>query len=274
MRYGLPSLIEFNTVEEHLRFCGDHGFDFFEINLSFPWFQSDQLKAEELIALKERYGVSYSIHLHDQVNPFDFSPELRSGSVHSVQYALDLAKAIGAKRLTMHLVNGMYASSNGTKVYAYEVCKDRYLEQVRSFIALCSRQIGDSDTIFCIENTSGFLPFQEEAIDLMLKRSCFGLTFDVGHSYRAGARDERFILDRSEHVKHMHLHDVREKGNHYALGAGLLDIAGYVELANRLQSTCVIEVKERSAVLQSLSYLASFSAGQDGDGGSGAVGTF
>ena len=81
MKYGMPSLIEFRTVEEHVRFCAEHGLDFYELNLAFPWFQSDKLDVDELVRLKKQYGIDYTVHFHDEINPFDFAPELRAGAL-------------------------------------------------------------------------------------------------------------------------------------------------------------------------------------------------
>lgn len=110
MKYGMPTLIEFRTVEEHARFCGENGLDFYELNLAFPWFQSDKLVVGELKRIAEKYGIGYTIHLHDEVNPLAFAPEMREGGMRNVSYALDLARAVGAKRLNIHLQNGMYSS--------------------------------------------------------------------------------------------------------------------------------------------------------------------
>ena len=85
MKYGMPSLIEFRTVEEHVRFCAEHGLDFYELNLAFPWFQSDKLDVDELVRLKKQYGIDYTVHFHDEINPFDFAPELRAGALNNVQ---------------------------------------------------------------------------------------------------------------------------------------------------------------------------------------------
>ncbi len=72
MKFGMPSLIEFRTVEEHARFCAQHNLDFYELNLAFPWFQSDKIDPDELLRIKERYGIDYTVHFHDEINPFDF----------------------------------------------------------------------------------------------------------------------------------------------------------------------------------------------------------
>lgn len=255
MKYGIPSLIEYHTAEEHMRFCADNGFDFFEMNLSFPWFQSDTLDIKQLVALRREYKTDYTIHLHDQLNPFDFSPEIREGAMKSIDFALGLAERTGAKRLTLHLQNGMYSSVAGKKLYAYEVCSDRYLANVREMARTVSSRLAGTGTYFCIENTSGFRPYHKKAVDLMLEYSEFGLTFDVGHNYKASEDDESFILERSDRVKHFHIHDVTEKANHVALGTGVLDVARYLNLADTLDCSAVIEVKESSALLQSRDFI-------------------
>ena len=119
MKFGMPSLIEYRSVEEHARFCADNGLDFYELNLAFPWFQSNKIDAAELVRIKERYGIDYTVHFHDEINPFDFAPELRAGALNNVSYVLDLAGFLGAKRINMHLMNGTYSAINEAKIFVF-----------------------------------------------------------------------------------------------------------------------------------------------------------
>ncbi len=255
MTLGIPTLIEFSTVREHLAFARKNGFSFFEMNLSFPWFQSDKLDPDEMVRLSKEYGVGYTLHLHDQLNPFDFSPEIREGAMKSILYALDLAKRVDARRFTLHLQYGMYSSVNGTKIYAYEVKSDEYLSHVEKMAELVSKRLEGSDTFFCIENTKGFLPYHKKAIDLMMKYPNFGLTFDVGHNFKASEDDESFILSYRDKVKHFHIHDVNPKSNHMALGDGVMDIDHYLEMVEMFEEPAVLEVKETTALEKSLKYI-------------------
>ncbi len=255
MIYGIPSLIEYRTAEQHLRFCAENGFPFFEMNLSFPWFQSDKIDTRSLVRLGNEYGVGYTIHLHDQLNPFDFSPEIREGALRSVDYALTLAEKTGAKRITLHLQYGMYSAVSGKKIYAYEVCSDEYLENVDRMASFCSHRLSGSDVFFCIENTKGFTSYHKKAIELMLGYREFGLTFDVGHNFKAPADDEAFILSHRDRIKHFHIHDVTEKSNHVAFGRGILNITSYLELAKSIpDASVVMEVKEAKALLESMRF--------------------
>lgn len=255
MLLGIPSLIEMRTVKEQLEFCKNNNYSFFEMNLSFPWFQSDRINQNLMTELGRDYGIGYTIHLHDQLNPFDFSPEIREAGMKSIEYALSLAETTEAKRITLHLQSGMYSSVAGKKIYAYEVCMDEYLSHVDSMAKLVSSRLSGSDCYFCIENTKGFKPYHIKAIEHMLTFGNFGLTFDVGHNYKASEDDEAFILSHKKAIKHFHIHDVTEKANHVALGTGVLDVVHYMNLVKELDCPAVIEVKESSALKESYTFL-------------------
>ncbi|MBO4393591.1 MAG: sugar phosphate isomerase/epimerase [Spirochaetales bacterium] len=256
MKYGMPTLIELRTVEEHAKICAETGLDFYELNLAFPWFQSDKLDIRELQRIREKYGIEYTIHLHDEVNPLAFAPEMRSGAIRNVSYALELARAIGAKRLNMHLQNGMYSAVGGVKIYACGLCEDEYLLYVKQFVSFVEEKMKDMpDAVFCIENTSGYKSYHKKAIELMLKSPVFGLTFDIGHNYKASEDDESFILSHADRLRHFHIHDVTKTSNHVSLGEGLLDVDRYLDMAESYGCPVVIEVKEKNDLLKSIEYV-------------------
>ena len=255
MIYGVPTLMEYSDAEMLARFCAEQGYGFVEMNMTFPWFQADAVSAETIRGLKKKYGIGFTIHLHDQVNPFEFSPEMRNGCLENIRFAMQLACELDIPRITMHLLPGTYSAVNGKKTYLYAHCKDRYLSYVRSFIDFVEDSLKGSGTVFCIENTSGFLPFQREAIELMLASARFGLTFDIGHSFKAGGTDEPLILAHSSSLRHFHIHDCSLQSNHLAFGAGGLDLVRYLRMAAQYDCSVVAEVKESGALIRSRQYL-------------------
>lgn len=257
MKLGMPSLIEFNNVEQHMRLCSELSLDFFEMNFTFPFFQSDKLEVEELKRLKKVYGKGYSFHLHDLMNPFDFSPEVREAYNKMADYALNLALELEVKRMVMHLPYGFYSSIGGIKYHAYDVFSDEYLDRVVAFRSRCEAKLGNSSDgpMICLENTKGYYEYHKKTIDTLLESKCFGLTFDIGHDYKAGNSDEPIILSHEDRLRHFHIHDVTANGNHYALGDGILDIEKYFRMAQDHNCTAVIEVKESQALKRSLEYL-------------------
>ena len=68
--------------------------------------------------------------------------------------------------------------------------------------------------MICLENTKGYYEYHKKTIDTLLESKCFGLTFDIGHNYKAGGTDETIILsheDRLRHFHHQHLFDEIDK---------------------------------------------------------------
>ena len=255
MIYGVPTLMEYSDIDVLTCFCAEHGFAFVEMNTTFPWFQPDRITTDRIRLLKQKYGVDFTVHLHDQVNPFEFSPDMRQGCLENAVWTMKLARELNLPRLNMHLMPGTYSTINGVKTYLYAFCEDIYLGYVRAFRDLAEKELRGSDTVFCIENTSGFLPFQKKAIELLLESERFGLTFDMGHSFRTGGKDELFLLEHRDRIRHFHIHDCSEKANHLGFGEGQLDLVRYLDMAKELGSTVVAEVKESGALLRSREYL-------------------
>ena len=181
--------------------------------------------------------------------------DMVTAHLENVRFALDLACALDMPRLNMHLLPGTYSSVNGVKSYLYAYCRGRYLDCVRAFRDLVAARLRGRDTVFCLENTSGWLPFQHEAVEILLEAPCFGLTFDVGHDFRIGGRDEAFILSHQDRLRHFHIHDCDGRANHLALGDGRVDVPRFLRLADRLNATALIEVKESGALIRSAEYL-------------------
>lgn len=254
MKLGMPTFIDFNTVEDHLLFGRDNGFEFFELAFYYPWTQSDSLDLNKLSKFKEQYKTDFTLHLGD-IDPFSFSPEIRKAGYDTVYYMLNVVSACGAKILNMHLNPGGYSSIRGAKYYIYDHFKDVYFENVKKFMETFSCELEKRGCIFCIENTKGFQGFQKESIEILLQDKNFGLTFDIGHSYKSGSSDEDFILSHLPSVKHFHIHDVTSEANHIALGQGLLDIDRYLNLASDLEASALIEVKSPDCLIQSAKYL-------------------
>lgn len=254
MEYGIPSLMEFSTVERHAAFCSENGYRFVELNMTYPWFQAEYLTVDLLQSVKKTYGIEFTLHLHDQVNPFELCNDLREASVRMVIQALEVASENGIRRITMHMMPGMYSAVAGVKKYIYEHCLNDYLEYAKRFRDLVSKYIG-KDTILCVENTSGYHTYQKQAVELLLESPSFGLTYDVGHDAKIGWKDAEFVMNHSDRIRHFHIHDRNSGANHLAFGTGMLDLKKYLDLADKLQCTVLAEVKESESLIVTRKYL-------------------
>lgn len=255
MQFGMPTLIETHTLEECAALCRDLGLGFLELNMNLPQYQLPEIDASRFHEIAEKYGISYTIHLDENLNISDFNPYIADGYRRTVVETIALSKELGVSVLNMHMSRGVYFTLPDKKVYLFDEYRKQYLESIADFRQLCERLIADADIKICVENCSGFTEFQKEALGILLQSPVFGLTFDIGHNHGCGNVDEPFIEARKERLYHMHMHDAIEKKNHLALGTGELNIVKYLALAEEHKCRVVLETKTVEGLKQSVNWL-------------------
>lgn len=256
IRYGMPALIELNTVEEHCALCAELGLDFVELNTNFPGQQLHLLDSGALRELGDRLGIFFTIHLNDEIPVADFNPTVAKGYCDAVVEAIEFARQLGVRVLNMHISEGAHYTRPDGIVYFYEAYREDYLRRIADFRDRCEQAIGDSDIRICMENSRAYHGFQKAALDILLESPLFALTLDVGHNYCSGYCDEGWILDRKDRLLHMHLHDAKDgTRDHLPLYSGEVDIDRYLTIARKAGCTCLLEVKTADGLRKSVQKL-------------------
>ena len=257
MLYGMPTLLECETIEANLALCQKLGLGFIELNMNLPQFQAGELRRdiEKYRRITAETGVFFTLHLDENLNFADFNPLVREAYCQTAVEAIRIAKELQMPALNLHMPTGVHFTLPDKKVYLFDAYKAHFMESARRFRDLCEREIGDAPIRICVENTDGYRAFQQEAVEALLESSCFALTWDIGHSHAAGERDEAFLLAHRDRLAHFHLHDARGKSNHLALGAGEVDLPARLRIAKENRCRCVIETKTAAALRQSLGFL-------------------
>lgn len=67
--FGMPTLIEILDLEQSAALCRRLGLKFMEINMSFPQYQPECLDADRLLELKEKYGIYFTVHIDESLDP-------------------------------------------------------------------------------------------------------------------------------------------------------------------------------------------------------------
>lgn len=255
MKFGMPTLVECEGIGECCRVASECGLDFVEINMSFPQYQAENLDISELTSLSERYGISYTIHADEQMNPFDFNARVSECYFEVMRDTIRTARKISARVINLHLMKGVYVTLPGRVILLTDVYFDEYLTRVKKFIEMCEEEIGDSGIKIAIENvdTNPFTDSQLRALEYFFKSPVFALTLDTGHEDCLGYRDTHVFEKYPDKKIHMHLHDSDGKKPHLALGDGKLDILG--KLSDFSGETCLIEVKTVAGLRASVEYL-------------------
>lgn len=256
MRFGMPTLIETNSIEECAALCVDAGLSFIEMNMNLPQYQVQTMDAAHLKAVAGAYGIGYTIHLDENMNVADFNPDVAAAYRNSVVQTIELAKRLEIPVLNMHMIYGVYFTLPDRKVYLFEQYREDYRDNMLRFRDACQQAIGGSGIRVCVENWHGYRPWQLGILDEMLESPAFGLTYDVGHNHCIGGADEPHIFARLSKLHHMHLHDVRDgTRDHQALGTGELDIHKYLKLAKERDCSVVVETKTIEGLKESARWL-------------------
>lgn len=249
MDFGMPTLIELMDTEKSAALCRELGLRFIELNMSFPQYQPEQMDIEKLRAIKERYGIYYTIHIDESLDPCSVNPGIAEVYTKTMLKTIEIAKALAIPTLNLHLLRGIYVTLPERRTYVYAENMDFYLEKLRAFREAVTAAIGESGIRVCVENTDGYdLPFLREALRVLLESPAFALTLDVGHDHAIGGIDLPVILEKKERLRHMHLHDARGTNVHLALGDGEIDKAGFLALARECGCRVVLETKTIEAL--------------------------
>lgn len=256
LKFGMPTLIELDAIESCAALCWESGLQFVEMNMNLPRYQIQNMDEAHLKRIAKEYGIYYTIHLDENMNIADFNPYVRDAYIRTVTETIGLAKALEIPVLNMHMPLGVYFTLPDRKVYLLDEYRDAYLENAKHFRDACTAAVGDSGIKICVENWSGYTPWQIPALDALLESPAFGLTFDVGHNLCKDGADEPVILARKEKLCHMHLHDVKNGSkDHQALGTGQLDIRKYLNLARDCGAAVVVETKTIAGLKASVQWL-------------------
>ncbi|MDO5293893.1 MAG: sugar phosphate isomerase/epimerase family protein [bacterium] len=256
MSFGMPTLIECDSLEDTLELCKELGLDFVELNMNLPQYQVDQLKeVKHLQKLTNRYQSYYTVHLDENLNVSDFNKEVAKAYQNTVLSAIQVAKILAIPILNMHMNHGVHFTLPDRKVQLFQQYEQEYLREMIQFRKMCETAIGTDDIKLCIENTEGFYPYEINAIDMLLESKVFGLTWDIGHSHTAKEVDEPLIRKRQSRLSHFHIHDALEEQNHMILGSGEINVRERLDLARKLECRCVIETKTVEALKKSVDWL-------------------
>lgn len=256
LKFGMPTLIETDSIEECAALCHEAGLSFVEMNMNLPQYQLQTMEASRLKAVGREYGIGYTIHLDENMNIADFNPLVAEAYLRTVLGTIDLAKELEIPVLNMHMPFGVYFTLPDRKVYLFQQYRQQYLDNMLRFRDACHKAIGNSGIRICTENWHGYEPWQIPVLDALLESEAFGLTFDVGHNLCKKGMDEPVILARKEKLYHMHLHDVKDgTKDHQALGTGDLDIGKCLALAEECQLSVVVETKTVAGLKESARWL-------------------
>lgn len=267
MQFGMPTLIENESLIDNVSLCSELGLKFVELNMNLPQYQVENLEdIQYLQDVANKYNIYYTIHLDENLNVCDFNEAVANAYLDTVRRTIQIAKKLHVPLLNMHMNAGVHFTLPDRKIYLFEQYKDTYLQKIINFRDMCEKYIYEDNTpetgkdhiMISIENMGAYFSFQQEAIDLLLESDVFSLTWDIGHSHASGNMEEAFIMVHEDRLKHFHIHDAIKKKNHLALGTGEINLRERLTIADRNNCRCVVETKSIESLKQSMLWLNDY----------------
>ena len=273
LHFGMPTLIELNSLKENVELCKKLKLNFIELNMNIPLFSvlgiedenNFELKKiiEELNFYQKEFRIYFTIHLDENFNFADSNIYIKNAYLKTLKAVIKNSKKINCPIINMHLNKGIYFTLPTEKVFLFEKYKEEFNNSLEEFIKFCNCKISDSNIFISIENTDGWTDFEKKSIEKILMNKNFSLTFDIGHSQAIGNIDQDFILKNKSKLKHFHIHDgtlpnaaTKQFGkNHLQLGTGNINLKEKIYLAKETNSRCVIETKTVESLVESVKWI-------------------
>jgi len=253
MKIGMPTLVEFEDLEQNISFCKSLGLDFIELNMNLPIFTPEKLRSNDIAEISQQYGIEFSIHLPEELDLTSFQPPVRKGHLDRCKEVLFWANEAGIKILNMHFNNGIYFTLPDCKVWINEKFETEFTELLVDSYEELNKLANSLGVLLCIENTGNFhIPFVQRSLDRLNLYDNVFLTWDVGHDAKANFVEEPFFNKRIDRIRHMHLHDYNGKSDHQSLYSGIVPINSRLTFAREHNVSVVIEVKTRKALEESI----------------------
>lgn len=252
MKLGMPTLVEFTSLEENIELCERLGLDFIELNMDLPYCFPERINWNKVNKYK---NIELTVHLSETLEIGDINEEARNKQIKLIkQQILTFKQKANITKYNIHLNKGVYFTLPDQKVYIYEKYKEDYLKSIeKSFSELSEFAVKESVSI-CFENVS----ITENILKAFKKITNYPnlyYTLDIGHDFKNNGEAGKLFMNNLHKIKHMHIHDFDGKNDHCSLGIGEIDIKKYINFCTENNIYAVIEVKREKELKVSVDYI-------------------
>lgn len=250
-KFGMPTLIEKNSIADNVILCKELGLDFVELNMNLPYCMPENNSTDTMIALKNKYDIEFTVHFPEDVDFGCFYEEMRQANIILYKKIATWASEFGAEKINIHLNPGVYFTLPNKKMFVYEKNKSMFVEKFMNSMESIRNISEPLGLKVCIENTK-VKEFAEETFLKLCDMSNIFFTWDVGHDAMSGCRMEKIYLKNPRKVAHMHLHDYNGKSDHQVLFDGNIPLNERIKFAQDNDLTILVETKTTEALEESV----------------------
>lgn len=249
--YGMPTLLELDSLEKNIKFCKALALEFVEINLNFPYCNYSQNNGHTIKQMLDENGIFATMHFPEEINLASFHPKLREANVHIFEDVCKWANTFNCSKITMHLNDGVVVTLPSGKVKLHDIYKTEVLNHLKDSFGKMSMIASRYNMTICVENTT-FDHNTAHIFDEIATINNIGFTWDIGHDAKNGSHAGVYFEKNSNIVKHMHIHDYDGMSDHLSLFDGFSNIESALAFARTHQLLTVLEVKSIKDLTESV----------------------
>ncbi|HCC07800.1 MAG TPA: hypothetical protein DEP72_06560 [Clostridiales bacterium] len=252
--FGMPSLVEFSSIEENVELCSELGLNFVELNMDLPYCLPEANNVDRLNELRSKHNVNFTMHFPEEIDFATFMPTIRRANITLFEEICDFGKQIGVSKVNIHISKGVHFTLPDKKIKIYEVYKDRFIINLCSAIKELTVIAKQANIKLCVENTS--MPsYIKEAFENIVTIDDVYFTWDIGHDAKDKYSAREFYNRHTDKIAHMHMHDVDEDKDHRTLFSGSVDIKEKLGFVKENNISTVIEIKTANDLRESVERL-------------------
>lgn len=245
MIYGMPSLVEFNSILENVNFAKKNDLKFIELNMDLPYCQN--IKDSELL----RYDMEFTMHISEKINVAELNDNLRKLYLKEAIRQIKLGISNNIKKYNIHIDSGVYFTMPNGKFFLNEKYQNIYETNLNKSCRILNDIAKEYNVKINFENTK-IQKFTGAAIKIINNYENLGFTLDVGHNEKN--KNKAFpLLNETNKIRHIHLHDFDGNNDHLTVGKGIIDFTKYSNVLK--DNYIVIEVKQATELEESIEYL-------------------
>lgn len=254
LTYGMPTLVEFNSIEENVLLCKKLQLDFVELNMNMFYCLPENNDLNLLQSLRNKYQIDFTMHFPEEIDFGTFYEEIQVANIALFKRFVEYGAKIGVKTINVHLLPGVKITLPDKVVWSYENNREKYIAHLKKAYKKLINIAKPYDIKVCVENTC-VPPFLENVFLRLKEMDGLYFTYDIGHDAKSNYNVEAIYQNLGEKVKHMHLHDYDKVTDHQILFKGIINLYEKLEFAKRNQMSVVIEVKSTEALKKSVENL-------------------
>jgi sugar phosphate isomerase/epimerase len=250
-KLGMPTLIEFKSIEENINLCSSIGLDFIELNMNLPYCMPENNNINKLRKIIEANNLEFTMHFPEEIDFAAFYPSIRTVNIELFKQLANFGAELGINKINIHVNPGVYFSLPDYKAWIYEINKNMFMDNLMRSMKDIIKISKKYNIKTCVENTT-FPGFVKDAFDMLSRFEDVYFTWDVGHDAKDNYRASNFYAINENKIAHMHLHDCDGAKDHLSLNDGIIDINSKIEFARSHNLSTVVEVKTSDSLRKSI----------------------